>query len=97
MRPPSVERFSTTSMFPKSSREPTRPSQKASRVPMGVPPLERSREWGTVATTAGIRKLAYPSRPARKGTLVSVIGGFLRSFDDGTGDRSAYPGRANGW
>lgn len=59
------------------------PSQKASRSP------------APVATTAGMRKPAYPSCPARKGTLVSVIGGFLRSFDGGTGDRSAYPGRAN--
>lgn len=70
-------------MFPKSSREPSRPSQKASRSPVRV------------ATTAGIRKLAYPSCPARKGTPASVMGGLLRSFDGGTDDRSAYPARAN--
>jgi hypothetical protein len=46
VRPPSVDRFRTMSMWPWSAAESTRPSQKASKV--GV----------RVTTTAGIRKLA---------------------------------------
>ncbi len=47
------------SMSPESAAEARRPSAKASTVSCAE------------TTTAGIRKLAYPSLPARKGTEVS--------------------------